>query len=202
MDALRSAQPHRLFPPRASLGGAKQLIFRRRRCFRGNRQIAAALLVALGWVANSITEPLRLGGQTVDENFILSRPRSFARCATGCRARPWRRAEAKQDGTPSQPYQYQRAQLPSTWQVIDVQLQTLERKSAPRCDSQYSEPWSDHTGCSADERRRRCPSYSCDGRAYSDGLLAIGWYSITHLMGPAAPDKLEREAKGMEVHRR
>ena len=64
MEALRSAQPHRLFPPRASLDGAKQLegVFRRRKMLAALRmQIAAVLLVGLGWAANSLTEPLRQG---------------------------------------------------------------------------------------------------------------------------------------------
>ena len=78
MDAFRRAQPERLFPPRASLDRARQLegAFRRRRMFAALRmQVAAVLLVGLGWAANSLIEPLRPEGKrsTRTSSWLLAR---------------------------------------------------------------------------------------------------------------------------------
>jgi anti-sigma factor RsiW len=201
MDSLRAAQPQRLFPPRASLEGAKKLqrAFQHRKIFSVLRvQLAAAVLIALGWAANSVTEPLRRGGQTVDENFILS-AREALRVAQ-------LDAASEQDGRTAKDkierlvgaINIGMPQLPSAWQVTDVQVQPWEGKQSlvVRANTptlgQVTLVAAPMNGEDAVP-----PTSAADGR-----IPTVYWQSggtAYALMGPAAPERLEKEAQGIEV---
>lgn len=201
MEALRSIQPQRLFPPRASLEMAKQLesTFRRRKIVAALRlQIAAVLLVGLGWAANSLTEPLRQGGKTVDENFILE-AREALRVAQ-------LNAGLKDSGEPKLDkidklvgaLNISMPQLPPAWQVTDVQVQPWNGKQSLVVTATtptlgqvtlVAAPMSGEEAVpltSASDGRVPTVYWQSGGTAYA-------------LMGPAAPERLEREAKGIEV---
>ncbi len=133
MEALRSVQPQRLFPPRASVAGAKQLegAFRRRKIVAGLRiPVAAILLFGLGWAANSVTGSLRQGGRTVDENFIFA-ARAALRVAQ-LDAGPQQGSELKQDKIERLvgALNISMPPLPSTWQVTDVQVQPWNERQS------------------------------------------------------------------------
>lgn len=201
MEALRNAQPQRQFPPRASLDRARQLegAFRRRKLFATLRlQIAAAALVALGWSANSLTVPLRQGGQTADENFILA-ARDALRVAQ-------LNVGPEQDNEPKQEkierlvgaVDISMPALPAIWRVRDVQVQpwngkqslvvTADTPSLGRI-TLVAAPM---TGEDAVP-----PTPATDGR-----VPTVYWQSggtAYALMGSAAPDRLEKEAKEIEV---
>jgi anti-sigma factor RsiW len=201
MEALRSAQPHRLFPPRESVDGARQLerAFRWRRLLASLRlQVAAAALIALGWVANSLTMPVREGGQTVDENFILS-AREALRVAQ-LNAGPRNGGEPQQDKIERLvgALNISMPQLPSAWRVTDVQVQ----------------PWNDRQRLviTADTPSLgritlvAAPMHGEDAvppTSATDGRIpTVYWQSggtAYALMGPAPPERLEREAQGIEV---
>jgi anti-sigma factor RsiW len=201
MDALRSAQPQRLFPPRESFEGAKQLerVFRRRKLFSMLRlQIAAIALIALGWVANSITHPLLQGGQTVDENFIFA-AREALRVAQ-LNSGPERASEPQEEKIERLvgALNIRMPQLPAVWKVRDVQVQPWNGKqglvvtadtpsvgritlvAAPMVGEDIVPP------TSATDGRVPTVYWQSGGTAYA-------------LMGPAAPERLEKEAKTIEV---
>lgn len=201
MEALRSAQPQRLFPPRASLHRAKQLegTFRRRKMFAALRiQMATVLLVVLGWAANSLTEPLRQGGQTVDENFILA-AREALRVAQ-LNAGPEQGGEQKQDKIErlAGALNISMPQLPSTWQVTDVQVQPWnERQSLVVTADTPSLGRITLVAAPMNGEDAVPPTSATDGR-----IPTVYWQSggtAYALMGPAAPERLEKEAKGIEV---
>ncbi|MBZ9672832.1 hypothetical protein FJ970_12640 [Mesorhizobium sp. B2-1-8] len=201
MGSLRDVQPQRLFPPSASLQGAKRLegAFRRRRFFAALRfQIAAVVLIALGWSANSLTMSLRQGGQTADASFILA-ARDALRVAQ-LNAGPGKGSEPKQDkierlvgaANISMPT------LPSVWVVTDVQVQpwngkqslvlTADTPSVGRI-TLVAAPMNGEDAVP--------PTPATDGR-----VPTVYWQSggtAYALMGSAAPDRLEKEAKQMEV---
>jgi anti-sigma factor RsiW len=201
MEALRRAQPRRLFPPQASLDEAKQLesaFWRRRVLGALKMQMAAALLVAAGWAANSLTEPLRQGGQTVDENFILA-------------AREALRV-AQLDAGPAQGNELDRdkierlvgainitmPQLPAAWVVTDVQVQPWNGKQSlvVRANTPSLGPITLVAAPMTGENAIP-PTSATDGR-----VPTVYWQSggtAFALMGSAAPERLEREAKGIEV---
>lgn len=201
MEALRSAQPHRLFPPRESVDGARQLerAFRWRRILSSLRlQVAAVALIALGWAANSLTMPVREGGQTVDENFILS-AREALRVAQ-LNAGPRNGGEPKQDKIERLvgALNISMPQLPSAWQVVDVQVQpwndrqrlviTADTPSLGRI-TLVAAPMNGEDAVP--------PTSATDGR-----IPTVYWQSggtAYALMGPAPPERLEREAQGIEV---
>jgi anti-sigma factor RsiW len=201
MDALRSAQPHRLFPPRPSVRGAKQLegALRLRRIFRMlQAPMAAALLISLGWMANSVTTPLRQGGQSADETFILS-AREALRVAQ-LDAGPSRGGEPNQSKIErlAGHINISMPQLPSTWQVTDVQLQPWNEKQRLVVTAitpslgQITLVAAPMTG---EDAIPLTPA--ADGR-----IPTVYWQSggtAYALMGPVAPDRLEKEAKGIEV---
>jgi anti-sigma factor RsiW len=201
MEALRSLQPQRLFPPRASVDAAKQLesAFRRRKTLAALRmQMAAALLVAFGWAANSLTEPLRQGGQTVDEDFILA-AREALRVAQ-LNAGPEHGGEPKQDKIERLvgALNISMPQLPSTWQVTDVQVQPWnERQSLVVTANTPSLGQITLVAAPMNGEDAVPPTSATDGR-----VPTVYWQSggtAYALMGPAAPERLEREAKGIEV---
>ncbi len=201
MNAVRAAQPHRLFSPRATVEGARKLenAFRRQAWLRLLRmQVAAALLVALGWGAHSLTEPLRQGGKTVDDEFILAARESLrvAQLNVGIRHGMEPKAEKIERlvgtlniGVP---------QLPSTWQVTDVQVQPWDGKQSLVITATtpalgqvtlVAAPMSGEDAVP--------PTSATDGR-----VPTVYWQSggtAYALMGPAAPERLEREAAGIEV---
>jgi anti-sigma factor RsiW len=201
MEALRSMQPQRLFPPRASVERAKQLesAFRRRRLSAALRlQIAAVLLVAVGWAANSLTDPLRKGGRTVDESFILS-AREALRVAQ-------LNAGLKDGGEPKEDkidklvgtLNISMPQLPSTWQVIDVQVQPWNGEQSLVVTAKTPTLGQVTLVAAPMNGEEAVPlTAAADGR-----VPTVYWQSggtAYALMGPAAPDRLEREAKGIEV---
>jgi anti-sigma factor RsiW len=201
MDALRSIQPQRLFPPRESLEGARQLervLSRRKMLSMVRMQVGAALLVGLGWAANSLSEPLRQGGQTVDENFILAAREALR--VTQLDAASEHEGGQKKDkierlvgalniGMP---------QLPSAWRVTDVQVQPWSGKQSLVVTADtpglgqitlVAAPMSSEDAIP--------PTSAADGR-----IPTVYWQSgatAYALMGPAPAERLEREAKGIEV---
>ena len=201
MEALRDTQPRRLFPPGASVDKAKQLegAFRRRKIFALLRlQVAAVALVAIGWSANSLTVPLRQGGKTADATFILA-ARDALRVAQ-LNAGPERGIEPKQDKIErlvgavnvSMPTR------PSVWVVKDVQVQpwngkqslvvTADTPSVGRI-TLVAAPMNGEDAVP--------PTPATDGR-----VPTVYWQSggtAYALMGSAAPDRLEVEAKQIEV---
>jgi anti-sigma factor RsiW len=201
MEALRSAQPQRLFPPRASVDGARQLerAFWWRKLFVALRfQIAVVLLVALGWAANSLTVPLRQSGQTVDENFILA-AREALRIAQ-LNVGPKEEGEPKQDKIERLvgALNIRMPQLPSTWEVTDVQAQPWNgRQSLVVTADTPSLGRITLVAAPMQGEDAIPPTSATDGR-----VPTVYWQSggtAYALMGPAAPERLEREAQGIEV---
>lgn len=201
MEALRNAQPRRSFPPRASLEKARQLegAFRRKTFIAGLRlQIAAVALVAIGWSANSLTLPLRQAGDKADESFILS-AREALRVAQ-LNAGPERGVEPQQDKIERLvgAVNVSMPALPSVWVVNDVQVQpwngkqslvvTADTPSVGRI-TLVAVPMNGEDAVP--------PTTATDGR-----VPTIYWQSggtAYALMGSAAPDRLEKEAKQIEV---
>ncbi len=202
MEALRSAQPQRLFPPRASVNGAKQLegVFQRRKVVRALRMpVAAILLVGLGWAANSVTEPLRQGGRTVDQNFILA-AREALRVAQLDAGPQQGGGELKQDKIERLvgALNISMPPLPSSWQVTDVQVQPWnERQSLVVTANTPSLGRITLVAAPMNGEDAVPPTSATDGR-----IPTVYWQSggtAYALMGPAAPERLEVEAKGIEV---
>jgi anti-sigma factor RsiW len=201
MEALRSVQPQRLFPPRASLDRAKQLegAFRRRKVFAALRlQMAAALLIALGWSANSLTEPFRQSGQMADENFILA-ARDALRVAQ-LNADPANGSEPKQDKIERLvgAINISLPELPSAWHVTDVQVQPWNGKQSLVVTAEtptlgritlVAAPMNGEDAVP--------PTSATDGRVPTVYWQAGG--TAYALMGPATPERLEKEAKQIEV---
>ncbi|TPJ14402.1 hypothetical protein FJW04_18125 [Mesorhizobium sp. B2-7-3] len=201
MEALRNVQPQRLFPPRASLDRARELenAFRRRKVFAVFKlQLAAAALVFLGWSANSLTEPLRQGGQKADETFILA-ARDALRVAQ-LNAGPEKGSEPKQDKIERLigAVNISMPALPTVWRVKDVQVQpwngkqslvvTADTPSVGRI-TLVAVPMNGEDAVP--------PTPATDGR-----VPTVYWQSggtAYALMGSATPDRLEKEAKEMEV---
>jgi anti-sigma factor RsiW len=201
MDALRAVQPQRLFPPRANLAGARQLerAFRRRKMLAALRMaVAAAVLVAIGWTANSLTGPFGQGGQTVDENFILA-AREALRVAQ-LNAGPQHGGEPKHDKIERLvgALNISMPQLPSTWQVIDVQVQPWnEKQSLVVTANTPSLGRITLVAAPMNGEDAVPPTAAADGR-----VPTVYWQSggtAYALMGPVAPERLEKEAKGIEV---
>ncbi|OHV89261.1 hypothetical protein ORS3428_30890 [Mesorhizobium sp. ORS 3428] len=201
MDALRNAQPQRMFPPSASLDRARELerALRRRKMLAALRlQVAAVLLVALGWSANSLTMPFRQGGKTADETFILA-ARDALRVAQ-LNAGPETGAEPKQEKIERLvgAVNVSMPTLPSVWVVRDVQVQpwngqqslvvTADTPSVGRI-TLVAAPMNGEVAVP--------PTPATDGR-----VPTVYWQSggtAYALMGSAAPDRLEKEAKQIEV---
>ena len=202
MEALRSLQPQRLFPPRASLDRARQLegVFRRRNVFAALRmQVAAVFLIGLGWTANSLIEPLRPeGGQIVDESFILA-AREALRVA--------QLNVGPQDGSEANHDKIERLvgalnisipQLPSTWVVKDVQVQPWNDTQSLVVTAETPSLGQITLVAAPMDGEGAVPlTLAADGR-----VPTVYWQSggtAYALMGPAAPERLEKEAKGIEV---
>lgn len=201
MEALRTVQPQRLFPPRASLDRAKKLesAFRRQRVFGALKlQLAAVVLVALGWSANSLTLPFRQGGKTTDENFILA-ARDALRVAQ-LNAGPEKGNERKEDKIERLvgAVNISMPALPAVWAVRDVQVQpwngkqslvlTADTPSVGRI-TLVAAPMNGEDAVP--------PTSATDGR-----VPTVYWQSggtAYALMGSAAPDRLKKEAKEIEV---
>lgn len=201
MEALRGAQPQRMFPPQGSLEKARQLegALRRRRMFAALRlQAAAVALVVLGWSANSLITSLGQEGQTADKNFILA-ARDALRVAQ-LNAGPDKGDEPKQHKIErlvgavnvSMPV------LPSSWVVKDVQVQpwngkqslivTADTPSVGRI-TLVAAPMKGEVAVP--------PTAATDGR-----VPTVYWQTggtAYALMGHANPDRLEKEAKRIEV---
>ena len=202
MDALRSTQPQRLFPPRESVDRARQLesaLGWRKFLATLKIPMAAALLVGFGWLANSLTEPLRQGGQTtVDETFILAAREALrvAQLDTG----------SGQGGEPKLDkierlvgaLNISMPQLPPTWQVTDVQLQPWdERQRLVVTANTPSLGQITLVAAPMNGEDAVPPTPATDGR-----IPTVYWQSggtAYALMGGVAPEKLENEARGIEV---
>jgi len=201
MEALRSAQPRRAFPPRATIEKARQLerVFRRKKLVAALKlQVAAVVLIAAGWSANSLTVPLRQGGKTADETFILA-ARDALKVAQ-LNAGPDRGNEPKQDKIERLvgAVNVSMPTLPSVWVVKDVQVQpwngqqslvvTADTPSVGRI-TLVAAPMNGEDAVP--------PTPATDGR-----VPTVYWQSggtAYALMGSAAPDRLEVEAKQIEV---
>ncbi len=201
MEALRDSQPRRLFPPGATLDRARQLegTFRRRKLFALLRlQVAAVALVAIGWSANSLTVSLRQGGKTADQSFILA-ARDALRVAQ-LNAGPEVGTEPKQEKIERLvgAVNISMPTLPSGWVVKDVQVQpwngqqslvvTADTASVGRI-TLVAAPMNGEDAIP--------PTTATDGR-----VPTVYWQSggtAYALMGSAAPDRLEVEAKQIEV---
>ena len=201
MEALRSAQPRRAFPPRATIEKARQLerVFRRKKLVAALKlQVAAVVLIAAGWSANSLTAPLRQGGKTADETFILA-ARDALKVAQ-LNAGPDRGNEPKQDKIERLvgAVNVSMPTLPSVWVVKDVQVQpwngqqslvvTADTPSVGRI-TLVAAPMNGEDAVP--------PTPATDGR-----VPTVYWQSggtAYALMGSAAPDRLEVEAKQIEV---
>ncbi len=160
--------------------------------------MAAALLVGLGWSANSLTLPLRQGGQTTDENFILA-ARDALRVAQ-LNAGPEKGSEPKQDKIERLvgAMNISMPALPAAWRVKDVQVQPWNGRQSLVVTADTSSvgkitlvavPMSSEDAVP--------PTLATDGR-----VPTVYWQSggtAYALMGPAAPDRLEKEAKEIEV---
>lgn len=201
MEHLRTVQPHRLFPPRESVDRAKRLesAFRRRKHFLAFRNsVAAAVLVALGWVGNSLIMPAGPQGHTVDENFILA-AREALRVAK-LDAGPGKGDELQQDKIERLvgAININMPQLPSSWQVTDVQVQPWNGQQSLVVTA-YTPSLGQVTLVAApmDGESAIPPTAATDGR-----VPTVYWQSggtAYALMGPAAPERLEKEAEGIEV---
>jgi anti-sigma factor RsiW len=201
METLRVAQPQRLFPPRASVEKAKRLesAFRRQRIFTALKlQMAAALLVLAGWSANSLTLPFRQGGQTTDDSFILA-ARDALRVAQ-LNAGPERGNEPKQDKIERLvgAINISMPALPAVWKVKDVQVQPWNgRQSLVVTADTPSVGRITLVAVAMSGEDAIPPTLATDGR-----VPTVYWQSggtAYALMGPAAPERLEKEAKEIEV---
>lgn len=203
MERLRTDQPHRLFPPRANLDAARRLegALRRRRLSGAFRmQMAAVLLIAAGWIANSLTAPLplRQSGDTVDESFILAAREALrvARLDAG----PNRGREPQQEKIERLvgALNISMPELPRTWRVIDVQVQPWNGKQSLVVTADTPSLGSVTLVAAPMEGEEAVPPTSAaDGR-----IPTVYWQSggtAYALMGPAPAERLEREAKGIEV---
>ncbi|HEV7251967.1 MAG TPA: hypothetical protein VGN97_02550 [Mesorhizobium sp.] len=201
MEALRAAQPQRLLAPRASLVAARRLerVLGRHRMFaRLRAPLMAASLVAFGWIANNVTEPWRESGQTVDESFILAAREALrvaqldlgvAKAAEPTRNKMGRLEAAIDIDLP---------ELPSTWEVRDIQVQPWNGRQSVVV-SALAPGLGRVTLVAAPMNGEDAipPTAAEDGR-----MPTIYWQSggtAYALMGPATPERLEREAKGIEV---
>lgn len=201
MEAVRSLQPQRLFPPRATLNKAKQLegAFRRRKMLSALRfQIAAVLLVGLGWSANSMTVSLRQGGQIADETFILA-ARDALRVAQ-LNAGPDKGNEAKLDKIERLvgAVNVSMPTLPAVWQVKDVQVQSWNGKQSLVVTADTpSVGRITLVAAPMNGEDAVPPTTTTDGR-----VPTVFWQSggtAYALMGSAPPERLEKEAKKIEV---
>ena len=201
MEALRFVQPQRLFPPRASLDGARQLerAFLRRKVFAAVKmQMAAVLLVALGWAANSVTGPLREGGKTVDESFILAAREALRVAQLNVGPRDESEPNNEKIERLVGALNIRMPQLPSAWRVTDVQVQPWnERQSLVVTAETPSLGRITLVAAPMHGEDAVPPTSATDGR-----IPTVYWQSggtAYALMGPAAPERLEREANGIEV---
>ncbi|MGE0280341.1 MAG: anti-sigma factor [Rhizobiaceae bacterium] len=202
MEALRQSQRQHIFPQRASLEAAGRLertFWRRGIIATAQLPVAAISLFAAGWVASSVVAPQL--GQTVDQNFVLA-AREALRVAQ-LDAGPSQETEHKQQkierlvgainiGVPP---------LPSNWKVTDVQVQPWEGRQSlvvtaitPRLGqiTLVAAPMADEEAVPL--------TLAADGR-----IPTVYWQSggtAYALMGPVASERLQREAKDIEVSTR
>ena len=182
---------------------AKQLenALRRRRMLGALKmQLAAVLLIAAGWAANSLTETLmvRQDGQTVDKNFILA-AREALRVAQ-LDAGPAQGTEGDHDKIERLvgAINITMPQLPPAWVVTDVQVQPWNgmQSLVVRANTPSLGPIT-LVAAPMNGEEAIPPTLAADGR-----ISTVYWQSggtAYALMGPAAPERLEREAKGIEV---
>lgn len=201
MEALRQAQPRRLFPPAPSVEMATRLegAFRRTRMFAVLKiQAFAIVLLAIGWSANSLTMPLREGGRKVDETFILA-ARDALRVAQ-LNAGPDKGTEPKQDKIQRLvgAVNVSMPSLPSVWEVRDVQVQPWNGKQSLVVTADTpSVGRITLVAAPMNGEEAVPPTSATDGR-----VPTVYWQSggtAYALMGAAAPDRLEVEAKQIEV---
>jgi anti-sigma factor RsiW len=201
MEAMRAIQPRRLFPPRESVARAEQLerAFRRRKYIAAIRlQLAAALLIGIGWAANSLTEPMRRGGNSVDENFILEAREALRVAQLNSGIEHSTEPEEDKIDRLVGALNINMPQLPPAWKVVDVQVQQWNGKQSLVVTANTATvgqvtliavPMSGEDAVP--------PTLAADGR-----VPTVYWQSggtAYALMGPGAPERLKNEAKGIEV---
>lgn len=201
LEALRAAQPQRLLAPQKTVAAARRLeraLGRRRVSARLRPHLIAASLVAFGWIANSLTEPWRGGGRTADETFILAAREALrvaqldlglARAAEPTHHKMGRLEAVIDIDLP---------ELPSSWEVEDIQVQPWNgRQSVVVTALTPSLGRVTLVAAPTNGEDAVPPTAAEDGR-----MPTVYWQSggtAYALMGPAAPERLEREAKGIEV---
>jgi anti-sigma factor RsiW len=199
MTALRAPHPRQMFATKANVGAAVQLRrkFWRRWAFSAARvPVAAALVFAAGGFAGWTLRPLP--SQTVDENFVLA-AREALRVAQ-LDAGPNKNAEHKQEKIERLvgAINISVPPLPSTWRVTEVQVQPWQGKQSLVVSATtptlgqvtlVAAPMNDEEAVPL--------TLAADGR-----VPTVYWQTggtAYALMGPAPPDRLEREAKDIEV---
>lgn len=200
-EALRAAQPRRLFPPRASVARAQKLegAFKRKRMFERLRNCAAALaLVAAGWIGNSLLAPQPVEGQRADETFIFA-AREALRVAQ-LDAGPQVGNELKSDKIERLvgAINISMPQLPAAWRVREVQVQPWNgRQSLVLTADTPSIGRITLVAAPMEGEQAIPPTSARDGR-----VPTVYWQSggtAYALMGPATPERLEKEAAGIEI---
>jgi anti-sigma factor RsiW len=201
MESLCAAQPRRMFPPPASVAVARRLegSFHRQRVFAMLRlQMAAVIVFALGWAASSLTSEFWNGGKRVDGNFILA-AREALRVAQ-LDAGPDQGSEPSEDKIERLvgAINISMPKLPSLWRVTDVQVQPWNGKHSLVVTAETPSLGQITLVAAPMTGEDAVPLTSAtDGR-----VPTVYWQSggtAYALMGPAAPERLEHEAKQMEV---
>jgi anti-sigma factor RsiW len=199
MRSLKAAQLRRPAPRRSSVKAAERLERRLRQgqLLRGLRfPAAAAMIFAAGWSANSALTPEI--SDTVDANFVLA-AREALRVAQ-LDAGSGKVAELSQE-------KIQRLvgainisvpPLPSTWKVTDVQVQPWQGRQTLVVTATTQALGQVTLVAAPMDGEDAVPlTLATDGR-----IPTVYWQSggtAYALMGPAPSDRLEREAKNMEV---
>jgi len=199
MAALRAAQPSRLFPRSESLEVANRLErrFRQRRYYSFARaSIAAAVVFAAGWGANSLLIPKAYPS---GEGTFIVEAREAARVAQ-LEAGPEQNLEQKRAkierlegainiSVPS---------LPPDWQITDVQIHPWDNTQGLVVMAVTPELGPITLVAAPMSRETVVPlTLANDGR-----FPTFYWQSggtAYALMGPVSAERLEAEAKGVEV---
>lgn len=199
MNQLRSAQPPRLFPKPTNLQAAAALehSFQRRRLMHVVRlPVAAAVVFAAGWLSNAMIAPE--AGDSVDQNFVFAAREALK--VAQLDAGPNEQTEQKQEkikrlvgainiGVPP---------LPASWKVIDVQVQPLHGKQSLVVTAATPALGIVTLVAAPMTGEEAIPlTLASDGR-----VPTVYWQTggtAYALMGPVASDRLEKEAKDIEV---
>ncbi|MGE0279597.1 MAG: anti-sigma factor [Rhizobiaceae bacterium] len=199
MSALRADAPPHWFPRKAHIEAAHRL----ERRFRLHKYlatarfpVAATIFFAFGWFASSAFNPVSTG--TVDENFVLA-AREALRVAQ-LDAGPDQNGEQKQDKIERLvgAINISVPPLPPTWKVTDVQVQPWQGKQSLVVTATTPALGQVTLVAAPMNGEETVPlTLAADGR-----IPTVYWQSggtAYALMGPASSDRLEKEAKDIEV---